>query len=90
MSSESGGDDDASQNEHAPLSHYVATCLDHYFDNLNGEQPSGLYRLVLEQVEEPLLCAVMSYCGGNQTKAAETLGLNRGTLRKKLRQHGLE
>lgn len=90
MSSESGGEYGVNHSEYAPLSHYVTTCLDHYFERLNGEQPSGLYRLVIDQVEAPLLRAAMDYCGGNQTRAAETLGLNRGTLRKKLRQHGLE
>ena len=76
--------------EAAPLSHYVTSCLDHYFKSLNGERPNDLYRLVIEQVEAPLLSKVMHYSGGNQTRAAEMLGINRGTLRKKLRQHGLD
>jgi Fis family transcriptional regulator len=45
--------------------------------------------MVMAQVEEPLLTAVMSYTRGNQSKASEMLGLNRGTLRKKLREHKL-
>lgn len=59
-----------------------------YFHNLGGQAPSHLYELVLSEVEAPLLETVMALVGGNQTRAAAILGLNRGTLRKKLRQHG--
>lgn len=69
---------------HEPLKHYVASCLDNYFKALNGHQPNDLYRMVINQVEAPLLEAVMRYSGGNQSRAAEMLGINRGTLRKKL------
>lgn len=55
-----------------------------------GEQPAeDIYALVLQQVELPLLVEVLRHCGGNQSRAAEALGLNRATLRKKLKQHGL-
>ena len=60
-----------------------------FFSQLDGETCTDLYALVLEQVEQPLLAAVLDYTQGNQSKAAEMLGLNRGTLRTKLRQHGL-
>lgn len=73
----------------APLSHYVKSCLDKYFQSLNGEPPNDLYRMVLDQVEAPLLSKVMHHSRGNQTRAAEMLGINRATLRKKLRQHRL-
>jgi Fis family transcriptional regulator len=46
--------------------------------------------MVMDEVERPLLECTMEYCGGNQTKAAKYLGLNRGTLRKKLKHHGLD
>ena len=52
--------------------------------------PTGLYDLVLQEVERPLLETVMHFTHGNQTRAAEVLGINRSTLRKKLRQYGLE
>lgn len=63
--------------------------IDHYLDRLNGEPPSGLYQLLLSQVEQPLLESVMQHCGGNQCRAAEVLGMSRATLRKKLRQWNL-
>jgi Fis family transcriptional regulator len=72
------------------LADQVAGSLDDYFTTLNGhEPPKDLYDMVLGEVEPPLLRAVLRYCGGNQSRAAEVLGLNRATLRKKLRQHGI-
>ena len=74
-----------------PLSHYVAYSLDGFFKELNGHTPpKDLYGMILEQVEPPLLRATMKYCGGNQSRAASILGLNRATLRKKLRQHKIK
>lgn len=65
----------------------VAESLRIYFSKLDGHAPDDLYRMVIEEVERPLLESVMGYCGGNQTKAAKCLGLNRGTLRKKLKHY---
>lgn len=74
-----------------PLSHYVSSSLDEYFKSLNGcTPPSGLYRMVIEQVEKPLLESVLDYSEGNQSRAADVLGINRGTLRKKLKQYALD
>ena len=73
-----------------PLRDHVAETLRIYFHNLGGQAPSNLYDLVLREVESPLLQSVMNFTRGNQTKAAIILGLNRGTLRKKLRQYGLD
>lgn len=71
----------------------IARCIEQslqqYFRDLNGEAACGVYDMVLEQVEKPLLRCVMAECGGNQSKAAAVLGLNRNTLRKKLVQYGL-
>lgn len=72
-----------------PLSKCVRDAVENYFAQLDGHQASGLYRMVMAEVEAPLLQAVMNHTGGNQSKAAEVLGLNRGTLRKKLRQYHL-
>jgi Fis family transcriptional regulator len=55
-----------------------------YLATLNGHRPADLYRLVLNEVERPLFRNVLEYAGGNQSEAAEILGINRGTLRKKL------
>jgi len=67
----------------------VEKALRNYFAHLDGQEVSDLYNLVLSEVEAPLLETVMHYVKGNQTKASELLGLNRGTLRKKLKQYDL-
>jgi len=78
----------------APLREQVQSTLEAYFRRLEGHVPShvpsNLYKLVLQEVELPLLETVMRYTRGNQTRAAEILGLNRSTLRKKLKQYGVE
>lgn len=73
-----------------PLCSAVRIAMGLYLEQLNGHQPDGLYRLVMEEVERPLLELLMDRCAGNQTRAAQCLGLNRGTLRKKLKHYGLE
>jgi Fis family transcriptional regulator len=72
-----------------PLRTMTAEALDRYFTNLNGHKPAQMYDLVLREVEEPLFKAVIEYVEGNQVRAAEVLGINRGTLRKKLKIYGL-
>jgi len=67
----------------------VELAMRNYFAQLEDEQPTNIYDLVLAEVEAPLMEAVMTYTQGNQTKASQVLGLNRGTLRKKLKAHGL-
>lgn len=71
------------------LRHSVAEAIDNYFMQLDGQPAANVYELVLNEIEAPLLEAVMAYTRDNQTKASQVLGLNRGTLRKKLKQHGL-
>jgi Fis family transcriptional regulator len=61
--------------------------MDRYFEHLGGQSTVNLYDLVMTEVETPLLMAVLEYTKNNQSKAAEILGLNRGTLRKKLKQY---
>ncbi len=72
-----------------PLREHAEAALSAYFQRLNGHRPSGLYQLVLREVEEPLFRAVMRHTDGNQLRAAEILGINRGTLRRKLEDYGL-
>ena len=67
----------------------VTKSLRDYFANLEDASASDLYNLVISEVEAPLLESVMNFVKGNQTKASEMLGLNRGTLRKKLKQYDL-
>jgi Fis family transcriptional regulator len=73
-----------------PLRSLTEQALDDYFTSLNGHAPGHLYDLVLREVEEPLFRAVLDYSAGNQSRAADILGINRGTLRKKLRVYGIE
>lgn len=63
--------------------------LNSYFANLDGQEVTDVYQMVLSEVEAPLLEEVMRYTRNNQTRASQLLGLNRGTLRKKLKQYGL-
>ena len=60
-----------------------------YFKNLGGTPPAGVYDMLIRAVEKPLLEVVMAQAGHNQSKAADWLGLNRNTLRKKLGDHGM-
>ena len=60
-----------------------------YFASLNGDSPGALYDLVLSEVEQPLFKAVMDFTHGSQSQAAVILGINRGTLRKKLKIYSL-
>jgi Fis family transcriptional regulator, factor for inversion stimulation protein len=76
-------------NGSATLREQVDTLLSDYFEVLDGELPCDLYDVVMSEVELPLLRSVMNYVDHNQTQAAGILGLSRGTLRKKLKQHGI-
>ncbi len=69
------------------LREYAEKTLRRYFSDLDGHDPSGLYGFVLGEIEQPLLKTLMEYTRGNQSRASEILGLNRSTLRKKLRQY---
>ncbi|MEQ8803432.1 DNA-binding transcriptional regulator Fis [Haliea sp.] len=67
----------------------VTRAVRNYLDELDGQDTTGFYELVLSQVEAPLLREVMRHTRNNQTRASQMLGLNRGTLRKKLKQYNL-
>ena len=67
----------------------VRESLEAYFRDLRGTEPGALYDMVVRTVEKPLLDVVMQHAGHNQSRAAEWLGLNRNTLRKKLIEHRL-
>ena len=71
----------------------IAACmrrsLNRYFKDLDGETPSEIYNMVLGAMEKPLLAYILDRSEGNQTRAAEMLGINRNTLRKKMREYGL-
>jgi len=67
----------------------VRKSLDKYFKDLGEQHPTNVYEMVVFTVEKPILEAVMARADDNQSLAAEMLGINRNTLRKKLQQHGL-
>jgi Fis family transcriptional regulator len=67
----------------------VRVNLESYFRDLGGTPPSGMYDMLVKLVEKPLLEVVMAQAQQNQSRAAEWLGLNRNTLRKKLVEHQL-
>ncbi len=67
----------------------VRESLEAYFKDLHGIEPHGLYDMTMDLVERPLLEVVLEHAGGNQSKAAEWLGINRNTLRRKLVEHKL-
>ncbi len=73
--------------------HDISACiygaLETYFEDLDGEMPAPIYDMVLKSVERPMLEIVLQQAGGNQTLAADMLGINRNTLRKKLVEHKL-
>jgi len=72
------------------LANSIKSSLDQYFKDLDGEPPHAIYDMVLSCIEKPLLEYVMQHTAGNQSKAAEILGLNRNTLRKKIQQYNIE
>ena len=67
----------------------IRDSLNDYFRDMAGEEPDGMYDMLLNVVEKPLLEVVMQRADQNQSRAAEWLGLNRNTLRKKLLEHKL-
>ena len=77
------------QKQSIPMRDHVSGVLEEYFNNLQGEMPENIYQMVLTEVELPLLKAVMKYTDNNQSQAAQILGINRGTFRKKLSFYGM-
>jgi Fis family transcriptional regulator, factor for inversion stimulation protein len=77
-------------NGDSELSACVRKMMKQYFKDLDGEDATDIYDMVVANIERPLLEVVMHHAHGNQSRAADLLGLNRNTLRKKLSQHGIE
>ena len=71
------------QNE---LAESVRRALERYFRDMDGEQPSDIYHMVLKNIEKPMIETVLGKAEGNQSLAAEMLGVTRNTLRKKMQQ----
>jgi Fis family transcriptional regulator len=71
------------------LEECVRDTLERYFDDLRGTEPDSVHEMIMSAVEKPLLEVVMRHADGNQSKAADWLGINRNTLRRKLTDHKL-
>ncbi|MEO8135473.1 MAG: helix-turn-helix domain-containing protein [Betaproteobacteria bacterium] len=76
-------------NGHNAIAEAVDKSLNEYFVHLDGEPADDIYRMVIDNVEKTLLANVMERAAGNQTNAADMLGINRTTLRNKLKTHRL-
>ena len=72
-----------------PIRRSVTSALELYLDDMSGHEVTDLYNVVLSEVEPAILDVVMKHVDGNQSEAAEMLGVSRGTLRKKLKLYGL-
>jgi Fis family transcriptional regulator, factor for inversion stimulation protein len=72
-----------------PIRRSVTSAIELYLGDMNGHEVNDLYHVVLSEVEPAILDVVMNHVAGNQTEAAEMLGVSRGTLRKKLKLYGL-
>lgn len=72
------------------LHEQIRRAVEKYFAELDGETPGQVYQLVLSEVERPLLEVVMNYAEQNQTMAAKILGINRNTLKRKLKRYHLD
>ena len=74
----------------APLREHVANSVRRYLRDLDGCDTTELYQIALRELEIPLFAEVLNHCDGNQSRAAAMLGIHRATLRKKLREYGME
>ncbi|HSD99279.1 MAG TPA: helix-turn-helix domain-containing protein [Burkholderiales bacterium] len=72
------------------MARMVRRAIEGYFRDLDGEKPCAVYDMVIQCVEKPLLESVLHRVRGNQSHAAAMLGINRNTLRKKMRVHGIK
>jgi Fis family transcriptional regulator len=68
----------------------VRSAVEEYFNDLDGEKPHAIHEMVIRSVEKPLIEMLMKQAGGNQTRAAELLGINRNTLRNKIKQYQIK
>jgi Fis family transcriptional regulator len=72
-----------------PIERSIRSTLEQYFQDLRGTEPGGVHEMIIRAAERPMLEVVMARAQGNQSLAATWLGINRNTLHRKLREHGL-
>jgi Fis family transcriptional regulator, factor for inversion stimulation protein len=82
--------DPSRSGQRPPLREHVANSVRRYLRDLDGCETQELYNIALRELEIPLFAEVLNHCEGNQSRAATMLGIHRATLRKKLREYGME
>ena len=80
----------AKKKKTSQLQQSVEQAIRKYLEDLDGELPCNLFDTVISEIEQPMLKTVLRHCDNNQSKTASCLGINRGTLRKKIKQHQIE
>ena len=80
---------EAESTPRTPLREHVAVSIRRFLGDLDGCDTEGLYDIALRELEIPLFVEVLRHCEGNQSRAAQMLGIHRATLRKKLREYGI-
>jgi len=78
------------QNSNLSLQQAVKECVEQYFEDMHDQIPQDLYSLFLSQVEPPLIRVVLRKCRNNKSQAADILGMNRNTLRKKMNLYSID
>ena len=81
---------DQNKEDRKSLKHQVGLALRRYFKELDGNKATNVFEMVIKEVEKPMLEEVMKFCDGNKSQASKILGINRVTLRTKLKQYNLE
>ncbi|MDC2965454.1 DNA-binding transcriptional regulator Fis [Gammaproteobacteria bacterium] len=81
---------DQNKEDRKSLKYQVGLSLRRYFKELDGNKPTNVFEMVIKEVEKPMLEEVMKFCNGNKSQASKMLGINRVTLRTKLKQYNIK
>ena len=81
---------DQNKEDRKSLKYQVGLALRRYFKELDGNKATNVFEVVIKEVEKPMLEEVMKFCNGNKSQASKILGINRVTLRTKLKQYNIK
>ena len=81
---------DQNKEDRKSLKYQVGLALRRYFKELDGNRATNVFEMVIKEVEKPMLEEVMKFCNGNKSQASKILGINRVTLRTKLKQYNIK
>ena len=81
---------DQNKEDRKSLKYQVGLALRRYFKELDGNKATNVFEMVIKEVEKPMLEEVMKFCNGNKSQASKILGINRVTLRRKLKQYNIK